>query len=205
MAERHNSSGPVFRPRQMMRDFRSKTMPRERTTLAIWFWEIDRLLLALIFILIAIGLVAVAAASPVAAIDRSTSAVSVDPLIYFYRQLLWVALGVPLMLGISMMGKERARRVAIGLALFFAFTLVLVPLLGSSVNGAKRRFAGHPVHRISHGDHRVAVDAPAGFRPDGDILRLLGRAADTGGRAGAHDRGAGGGCRRSVCRGVSVL
>tara|TARA_R110000782_G_scaffold167129_5_gene259192 strand:+ start:44670 stop:45905 length:1236 start_codon:yes stop_codon:yes gene_type:complete len=138
MAERHTDSGSVFRPRQMMRDFRSKTMPRERTALAIWFWEIDRLLLALIFILIAIGLVAVAAASPVAAIDRSTSTVSVDPLIYFYRQLLWVALGLPLMLGISMMRKERARRVAIGLALFFAFTLLLVPLLGTSVNGAKR-------------------------------------------------------------------
>lgn len=121
-----------------MRDFRSKTVPRERTALAVWFWEIDRLLLALIFILIAIGLVAVAAASPVAAIDRSTSAVSVQPLIYFYRQIIWVLIGVPMMLGISMMEKERARRTAIVLAAIFAFTLLLVPLLGSSINGAKR-------------------------------------------------------------------
>jgi cell division protein FtsW len=43
-----------------------------------------------------------------------------------------------MMLGISMLDKERARRIAIGMALFFAFTLVLVPLLGSSINGAKR-------------------------------------------------------------------
>jgi cell division protein FtsW len=129
---------PVFRAGQMVRDFRSRTVPRERTPLGVWFWEIDRVLLSLIFILIAIGLVAVAAASPVAAIDRSTAQVSVDPLIYFYRQLLWVALGVPLMLGISMMQRDRARRLAIGLACFFLFTLVLVPLLGSSINGAKR-------------------------------------------------------------------
>ncbi|MGD9810599.1 MAG: FtsW/RodA/SpoVE family cell cycle protein [Sphingobium sp.] len=122
----------------MVRDFRNKTVPRERTALAVWFWEIDRLLLALIFILIAIGLVAVAAASPVAAIDRSTSEVSVDPLVYFYRQILWVGLGVPLMLGISMLPRDQARRLAISLALFFLFTLLLVPLLGSTVNGARR-------------------------------------------------------------------
>lgn len=128
----------MFKPRQMVRDFRSKTVPRERTALAVWFWEIDRVLLALIIILIAVGLVAVAAASPVAAIDRSTSQVSVDPLVYFYRQLLWVALGVPLMLGVSMMQRDQARRAAIIMALLFSFTLLLVPVLGSSINGAKR-------------------------------------------------------------------
>lgn len=113
-------------------------MPRERTALAEWFWEIDRVLLSLIVVLIAIGLVAVAAASPVAAIDRSTSQVSVDPLVYFYRQLLWVGLGVPLMLGISMMQRDQARRLAIALGTVFLFALLLVPVLGSSVNGAKR-------------------------------------------------------------------
>lgn len=128
----------LFRPGQMVRDFRAKTVPRERTALATWFWEIDRLLLALIFVLIAIGLVAVAAASPVAAIDRSTAAVSVDPLIYLYRQLMWVCIGVPVMLVISMMPKDSARRFAIVAAMIFFVTLLLVPLLGSSINGAKR-------------------------------------------------------------------
>lgn len=126
------------RPGEMVRDFRSRTVPRERTPLGVWFWEIDRVLLSLIVVLIAIGLVAVAAASPVAAIDRSTSQISVDPLIYFYRQLLWVGLGVPLMLGISMMQRDQARRLAIGLCSLFLLTLVLVPVLGTSINGAKR-------------------------------------------------------------------
>ncbi len=128
----------TFRPGQMVRDFRARTVPRERTTLATWFWEIDRVLLALIIVLIAIGLVAVAAASPVAAIDRSTADVNVAPLVYFYRQLLWVGLGVPLMLVVSMQSRDGARRLAIVLAALFFCLLLLVPLLGSSINGAKR-------------------------------------------------------------------
>lgn len=137
---RESGSPPrrMFRPGQMVRDFRARTVPRERTALAIWFWEIDRLLLALIIILIAVGLVAVAAASPVAAVDRSTSDVSVEPLVYFYRQLLWVGLGVPIMLGVSMLPKEQARRFAVIAGIFFLATLLLVPVLGESVNGAKR-------------------------------------------------------------------
>jgi cell division protein FtsW len=127
-----------FRPGKMVRDFRARTLPRERTALATWFWEIDRLLLSLIIILIAIGLVAVAAASPVAAIDRSTVDVAVNPLVYFYRQLMWVSLGVPLMLVISMLPKEQARRFAVWGALGFAVLLLLVPVFGSSINGAKR-------------------------------------------------------------------
>jgi len=128
----------TFRPGQMVRDFRARTVPRERTNLATWFWEIDRVLLALIVVLVAIGLVAVAAASPVAAIDRSTADVNVAPLIYFYRQLLWVALGMPLMLIVSMQSRDGARRLATILAAIFFVLLLLVPLLGSSINGAKR-------------------------------------------------------------------
>ena len=43
---------------------RGLTLPRDRTPLGLWFWEIDRLLLLLFSVLIAVGLVAVAAASP---------------------------------------------------------------------------------------------------------------------------------------------
>src|SRR3546814_9483763 len=70
----------------------------DRTPLGLWFWEIDRVLLLLVSILVAVGLVAVAAASPVAAQKLSTSTASLDPLYYFYRQLMWVIVGVPVML-----------------------------------------------------------------------------------------------------------
>ncbi|WP_313807938.1 putative peptidoglycan glycosyltransferase FtsW [Sphingobium sp.] len=128
----------MFRAGELVKEFKNRTVPRERTALAIWFWEIDRVLLSLIVALMAIGLVAVAAASPVAAIDRSTSTVAVTPLIYFYRQLMWVFIGLPIMLVISMLPRTQARRLAFCLCIFFALALLLVPVLGSVVNGAKR-------------------------------------------------------------------
>ena len=123
---------------ELVKGFRTRTVPRERTALAIWFWEIDRVLLSLIVALMAIGLVAVAAASPVAAIDRSTADVAVNPLIYFYRQLMWVMIGLPIMLIISMLPRLQARRLAIFLCAFFFLMLLFVPILGSTVNGARR-------------------------------------------------------------------
>lgn len=116
----------------------SRPLPRERTALAVWFWEIDRVLLGLIVILIMIGLVAVAAASPVAAIDRSTSDIAVKPLHYFYRQLMWIGLGLPCMIVISMLPRPQARRLAVALAITFGLMLALVPLVGTQVNGATR-------------------------------------------------------------------
>jgi cell division protein FtsW len=127
-----------FKPGRLVNGLRGKTVPRERTALAIWFWEIDRVLLSLIAVLIAIGLVAVAAASPVAAIDRSTSQVAVNPLIYFYRQLIWVGIGLPVMLVISMLPRTQARRLAVVLTAVFLVMLMLVPILGNTINGAKR-------------------------------------------------------------------
>ena len=99
----------MSRAGDLVKGFRTRTVPRERTALAIWFWEIDRVLLSLIVALMAIGLVAVAAASPVAAIDRSTAQIAVNPLIYFYRQIFFVLLGLPIMLVISMLPRPRLR------------------------------------------------------------------------------------------------
>ena len=110
----------------------------DRTPLAIWFWELDRVLLGLIMTLIAIGLIAIAAASPVAAIKHSTDEVTLNSLHYFYKQLVWVALGVPTMLIVSMLPKEQARRFAIIAAVGAFILLFLVPIMGNTVNGAKR-------------------------------------------------------------------
>jgi cell division protein FtsW len=119
-----------------------KPLPRERTALAIWFWEIDRVLLGLIVVLIAIGLVAVAAASPVAANKLSSSSTTLTPLYYFYRQLMWIALGLPLMFVISMLPRVQARRLSVGLTIFFGLCLLLVPFIGTNINGATRWIGG---------------------------------------------------------------
>jgi cell division protein FtsW len=110
----------------------------DRSPLGTWFWEIDRVLLLLVTMLISIGLIAVAAASPAAGERYSHGAVQFPPLYYFYRQAIWVAIAVPVMIGVSMLPKDAARRLAIGGALFCSALLALVPLVGSEVNGAQR-------------------------------------------------------------------
>src|SRR5436305_5357429 len=85
-----------------------------------WFWEIDKVLLLLISVLIAIGLIAVAAASPAAGQRYSGGNVHFSELYYFWRQLAWIGVGIPVMIGISMMPRERARRLSLfGAAFFF--------------------------------------------------------------------------------------
>ena len=63
----------------------------DRSAQSRWFWEIDRVLLLLIAILVGIGLIAVAAASPAAADRYSGGSVKVNELYFFYRQLMWIA------------------------------------------------------------------------------------------------------------------
>ncbi len=110
----------------------------DRSALGLWFWEIDRVLLLLVFVLISIGLIAVAAASPSAAQRYSGGNVIVPPLYYFWRQLGWVAVGLPVMLGISMLPTLMARRFALAGAAFFSVMLAAVPFIGNEANGAKR-------------------------------------------------------------------
>jgi cell division protein FtsW len=103
-----------------------------------WFWEIDKVLLLLVSVLIAVGLIAVAAASPAAAHRYSGGTVNIPELYYFWRQLAWIAAGVPVMIFISMMTRERARKLSLFGAAFFFVLLIFVPVLGPEINGARR-------------------------------------------------------------------
>lgn len=110
----------------------------DRSATGRWFWEIDRVLLILLAVLVSIGLVAVAAASPAAGSRLSGGTVSVDPLYYFYRQLVWILVAVPVLIGVSMMPRTLARRLCIIGAIGFTILLFLVPIIGVEINGAKR-------------------------------------------------------------------
>ena len=105
---------------------------------ARWFWTIDRPLLAMLLVLIGVGIIAVAAASPAAAVRLSGGSLQMAPLHFLYRQLFWVAAGVPLMIAVSLLSKDAARRFALGGFLVFFVALMLVPLIGAENNGAKR-------------------------------------------------------------------
>ena len=110
----------------------------DRSAAGRWFWEIDRVLLLLISVLIGIGLIAVAAASPAAAQRYSGGSVRVNELFFFYRQIMWIAVSIPVMILISMMPRERARRFSIGGAVLFFLLLAAVPFVGAEKNGAVR-------------------------------------------------------------------
>jgi len=110
----------------------------DRSAFGRWFWEIDKVLLVLVAVLISIGLIAVAAASPAAAHRYSGGGVTVPPLYFFYRQVMWIALAVPVMISVSMLAKPTARRLSIAGAAIFMILLFLVPIVGAEVNGSKR-------------------------------------------------------------------
>ncbi|RHW18047.1 cell division protein FtsW [Sphingomonas gilva] len=110
----------------------------EQTAVGRWFWEIDRVLLLLVLLLIAIGLVSVAAASPASAQRYSGGSVTFAPLTFFWKQLMWVAVSLPVMLAVSMLPITLARRAALMGAAFFSILLILTPIIGVEVNGAKR-------------------------------------------------------------------
>ncbi|MBA4756907.1 putative peptidoglycan glycosyltransferase FtsW [Sphingosinicella sp.] len=110
----------------------------DKTLLGRWFWTIDRPLLALVLVLIGIGLIAVAAASPAAAHRYSGGSVKLDDMYYFKRQLFWILLGVPLMLGVSMLTVPWAKRLSLIGTLVFIVGLAAVPFFGVEANGAVR-------------------------------------------------------------------
>lgn len=106
--------------------------------LRIWWREIDRVLLALVLTLMLIGSVAVAAASPASAQRLSSSSVRLDDLYFFWAHVRWQLVGLAAMFGISLAPRELARRGAILLAVATIIALLLLPLIGSKVNGATR-------------------------------------------------------------------
>ena len=110
----------------------------DRSAFGLWFWEIDRVLLLLVAVLLSVGLIAVAAASPASAERYSGGDVVFSPLHYFWRQLVWVGMGLPVMIGFSMLPQAMARRISLGAAAFFSAMLAAVPLIGVSANGAQR-------------------------------------------------------------------
>ena len=109
-----------------------------RHELAVWWREIDRVLLFLVLSLMAIGAAAVAAASPASARRLSTAAVKLDDLHFFVMHVRWQLLGLIAMFGASTLTRDAARRAGIVLGFAMVGALILVPVIGTNVNGAKR-------------------------------------------------------------------
>ena len=109
-----------------------------RAELRIWWREIDKVVLGLVLLLMLIGTGAVAAASPASSDRLSTADVRLSEFYFFKQHLVWQALGLSVMLGTSLLSRERARQAGILLASAMLVLLALVPLIGFEVNGARR-------------------------------------------------------------------
>ncbi|WP_448582092.1 FtsW/RodA/SpoVE family cell cycle protein [Thermaurantiacus sp.] len=110
----------------------------DRSFLARWFWTVDRPLLFLLLALMGFGLIAVAAASPAAAVRLSDAGTKLPALHFLERQMIWMPMGLLLMLGVSMLEKATARRVALMGFLLALLALLAVPFAGVEKNGAMR-------------------------------------------------------------------
>ncbi|PZT88892.1 MAG: cell division protein FtsW [Citromicrobium sp.] len=117
-------------------------MPNRRMSrwseIKIWWREIDRPLVGMVLLLMVLGTIAVAAASPASANRLSTSATTLDPLYFFYRHLGWQAVALCVMFGVSMLTRENARRLALLVGAGMLGLLFLVPFIGVEINGARR-------------------------------------------------------------------
>lgn len=139
------STGPALQINTELQGGGVKIAPRtnryrrtRRSELVIWWREIDRVLLGLVLALVAVGAVAVAASSPASAHRLSTPMKVLGDLYFFWLHLRWLIVGLIAMFIASLLPKETTRRLAILLAGAMLVALVLVPLVGSEVKGARR-------------------------------------------------------------------
>lgn len=109
-----------------------------RDELRIWWREVDKVLIALIAILMLLGTAAVAAASPASASRLSTSEVTLSEFYFFRQHVIWQVLGLGAMIGASLLSRNRARQAGILLASVMLVLLALVPIFGFERNGAQR-------------------------------------------------------------------
>ncbi|TAD77509.1 MAG: cell division protein FtsW [Sphingomonadales bacterium] len=111
---------------------------RLRDRLRVWWREIDKLLLLLILLLMAVGIVAVAAASPASADQLSTAKERVPDFMFFQRHIVFQMMGLTLMIGLSFLDRDQARRLGILAGAVMLALLFVVPIIGEEKNGARR-------------------------------------------------------------------
>lgn len=124
------TSGGYLPPATLQRRWRDK--------LRVWWREIDKVLLLLIVVLMGIGMIAVAAASPASADQLSTARVRVPDFMFFQRHIVFQAMGLCLMIGLSFLDRDQARRLGILVGAIMLGLLFVVPIIGEEKNGARR-------------------------------------------------------------------
>ena len=105
----------------------------DTSVLSRWWWTVDRTTLFTVLALIAFGLVLNLSASPAIAARHHMASMH-----FFYRQVVFVAPAIALMVTLSLVPIEALRKYTPALLLSCYLLLLATLLLGADINGAKR-------------------------------------------------------------------
>jgi cell division protein FtsW len=106
----------------------------DRSALGIWWWTIDRWLLAAVAGLIFLGVALSFASSPAAAARLSLD----DPFHFAVRQGVYAAIAAVLVLAASLMSPRGVRRIAFIVYVCAILVMLILPVVGHSAKGAQR-------------------------------------------------------------------
>jgi cell division protein FtsW len=105
----------------------------DRSALARWWWTVDKGLLASILTLVVFGIALVSTASPPVAVR-----IGLDHFHFIIRHLAIVVPAIVLMLGISVMGHQKIRRLGTIVCLGGIVLMMIIPFIGMDIKGAQR-------------------------------------------------------------------
>jgi cell division protein FtsW len=106
----------------------------DRSPLGVWWWTVDRWMLGVLAILIAIGVTLAFAASPAAAARMNVG----DPFHFAVRQCVFAAGAVIILVSVSMLEVRGIRRAAFFIWLAAIAVMVALPFMGHNAKGATR-------------------------------------------------------------------
>ena len=147
-SEPTTQTAPIIPPELIATRRRPAPLSRADTgRIALWYAEVDRVLLFMVLLLIATGLLAIAVASPVAAAIAERRGGALHDLNYLFRQIFFLGLSLPILMWTAMRSKKEIRQIALWGTVAGIVGLFLVQIVGTEVNGA-RRWVGPGVFRL---------------------------------------------------------
>ena len=106
----------------------------DRSAIGVWWWTVDRWMLGVVALLIAIGVIIAFAASPAAAARMNIG----DPFHFAARQCVFAAISAIILVGVSMLDVRFVRRSAFFIWAASILIMAALPLLGHNAKGATR-------------------------------------------------------------------
>ncbi|MBY0422491.1 MAG: putative lipid II flippase FtsW [Parvularculaceae bacterium] len=113
----------------------------DMSPLSRWFWSVDRLGLAIVAIIAALGVTLLFAAGPSASLQYKID----DRFHYPLRQILFLAPAFLVMIGVSMLSPLQARRLGVLLFALALAAMAATVTFGAEINGARRWLSLGPI------------------------------------------------------------